>query len=410
MTEDRQKVEELLLLQRVTRKINSILDLEELLEEIVSDVAQTFGYSRSGVLLKDDETNELEIVAVRGWTVNYHIKGERFKIGEYGIVGYTAHTGKTYYAPDVIKDPYYEVSEQSTNSELDIPLKIHGRLIGVFNFQHQEKDAFSKSRIQLLESLAGSVATAIENARLFNSERREKERLSGELKEAGIVQKSLFPAQIPKIPGYEINGLCIPCREVGGDWFDFIQLPEGKLGIVLADVSGKGSAAALLMASTRSILRIYAEKNLPPGEVLKNVNRTLVKDFPKTKFVTIVYAIINPFDNSVVMANAGHLPPFLSDKDGVKTLSFETAFPLGIQEESFEELSFKMTSGSGLLLYSDGITEAMNVSEELYGEERLQKAMGNPEIKIESLLKNVQTFTGNIPASDDMTVVMLKRI
>ena len=110
------------LLQRVARKINSILNLEELLEEIVGDVAQTFGYLRSGVLLKDDRTNELVIAAVRGWTSNYHMKGQRFRIGEFGMVGHVAATGRTYYAPDVSVDPYYEISEEQTRSELDIPL------------------------------------------------------------------------------------------------------------------------------------------------------------------------------------------------------------------------------------------------------------------------------------------------
>src|SRR3970282_800422 len=149
-----QTIKEILLLQRVAQKINSILDLDVLLEGIVSDVAETFGYSRSGVLLKDSETNELEIVAVRGWTINYHIKGDRFKIGEYGIVGHAAATGETYYAPDVSLDPYYQVSEESTRSELDIPLKVNGELIGIFNIQHQEVDAFAPARIKLLESLA----------------------------------------------------------------------------------------------------------------------------------------------------------------------------------------------------------------------------------------------------------------
>jgi len=261
-----QRIQELLLLQRVTQRINSILDLDVLLEEVVSDVAQTFGYSRSGILFKVEETNELEIVAVHGWTVNYHVKGDRFKIGEYGMVGHVGLIEKTYYAPDVTKDPYYQISEESTRSELDIPLKVHGRLIGVFNFQHQEVNQFSPERIQLLEALAGHVATAIENARLFKNEREEKDRMARELDEARTVQLSLFPNWKPDVPGFEINGLCLPCREVGGDWFDYILLNDGKLGLVLADVSGKGMAAALLMASTRSILRMFAEKGLPPGE------------------------------------------------------------------------------------------------------------------------------------------------
>lgn len=403
-----QKIEELLLLQRVSQRINSILDLDLLLEEVVGDVAQTFGYTRSGVLLKDDATNELEIVAVRGWTVNYHMKGERFKIGEFGMTGHAAFTGETYYAPDVTIDPYYEISEHSTLSELDIPLKIHGRLIGIFNFQHQEKNAFSESRIQLLETLAGYVATAIENARLFDNERREKDRLVRELNEARSVQLGLFPDWTPDIQGFDISGMCIPCREVGGDWFDYIPLHDGSLAIVIADVSGKGSGAALLMASTRSILRIYAERGLSPGEVLSNVNSALVKDFPKTRFVTMIYAVVNPAGRSIVFANAGHPPPVLADSNGIQLLNFEPGFPLGIQEGSFPEHAIEMSSGSRLLLYSDGVTEARNPADEEYAEKRIKQQMTNPAATIMDVLDDVQIFIGGSPVSDDMTVVMIK--
>ena len=136
------RIQEFLLLQRVAQRINLILALDALLEEVVDDVARTFGYSRSGVLLKNDETNELVIAAARGWAMNFHVKGDRFKIGEYGMVGHVAETGETYYAPNVAVDPYYQVSEASTRSELDVPLKVHGRRIGVFNFQHHEVNGF----------------------------------------------------------------------------------------------------------------------------------------------------------------------------------------------------------------------------------------------------------------------------
>jgi len=408
MNEENQRIKELLLLQRVAQRINSILDLDLLLEEVVSDVAQTFGYSRSGILLKDDDTNELEIAAVRGWTVNYHMKGERFKIGEYRMICHVGQTGETYYAPDVKVDPYYQVSEHSTCSELDIPLKIRGRLIGVFNFQHQDINAFSESRIQLLEALAGHVSTAIENARLFENERKEKERLTGELNEARNVQLSLFPGWTPDMPGFEITGLCIPCREVGGDWFDYIPLNDGSLAVVLADVSGKGSGAALLMASTRSILRMFAERGLPPGEVLRNVNQALLKDFPKTRFVTMIYAVISSSGRSIVFANAGHPPPIFTNSKGVHLLNFESGLPLGILEGSFPEHTIEMSAGSHLLLYSDGISEAMNPVEEEYGEERIKDQMTNPAATVTSLLDNVQDYMNGSPASDDMTVVMIR--
>ena len=403
-----QRIQELLLLQRVAQRINSILDLDVLLEEVVSDVAQTFGYSRSGILLKDDRTNELVIEAVRGWTINYHVKGDRFKIGEYGIVGHVGETGETYYAPDVTLDPYYKISEESTRSELDIPLKVRGKLIGVFNFQHQEVNVFTPDRIQLLEALAGHVATAIENARLFQRERQEKDRMARELEEARKVQYSLFPGQAPEVPGFEVTGSCVPSREVGGDWYDYIFLKDGRLVLVIGDVSGKGMGAALLMASTRSILRVFAERELPPGEVLSRVNRVLVKDFPRAKFVTMIYAVLDPARRNIAFANAGHLPPLFIDSTGSRFLEIDSGLPLGIQEIVFNEYQLEMPEGSRLLLYSDGVSEAMHSALEEYGTERIQAHMSRPDASVESLFEDVQVFTGGYPATDDRTLLIIR--
>ena len=403
-----QHIKELLLLQRVAQKINSILDLDILLEEIVGDVAETFGYSRSGVLLKDNETNELVIAAVRGWTINYHMKGERFKIGEYGMVGHVAATGETYYAPDVILDPYYETSEESTRSEVDIPLKKNDELIGVFNVQHQEPNAFSPERIKLLESLAHHIEIAIENARLFLKERLEKERMSNELKDAQNIQTNLFPKEFPEVPGFNISGICLPCLEVGGDWFDFIPLQDGRVGIVLADVSGKGMGAALLMSSTRSLLRLVANTGKSPEEVLGQINEILIKDFPSTRFVTMIYALFDPKEQTLVFANAGHLNPLFINSSAINFLETPDGLPLGIAGSSFSECKIKFTPRSRLVLYTDGVTEAMNSSSEEYGAERLIKHLANPFSTIQSIVEDVQSFVKGEKQSDDVTVVMIE--
>jgi sigma-B regulation protein RsbU (phosphoserine phosphatase) len=360
--------------------------------------------------LKDDNTNELVIAAVRGWTINCHMKGDRFKIGEFGMVGHVGATGETYYAPDVTVDPYYEVSEDLTHSEVDIPLKSHGRLIGVFNAQHNERSAFPPSRIQLLEALAGHIATAIENARMFQRERMEKERMRKELSEAQRIQLGLFPDQSPAIPRFAVNGLCLPCQEVGGDWYDYVPLHDGRVAVVLADVSGKGMGAALLMSSTRTVLRLVAESGLPPGEVLSRVNSILLKDFPTGKFVTMVYGLLDPKKHSIVFANAGHLHPLLVDSSGAHFLETDAGLPLGIREGSFSERAVEMTSGSRLVFYSDGVTEAMNSSLHQYGETRLRDHVAKPSATVESLLDDVRSFTAGQPASDDVTVVMIHNV
>ena len=401
-----QQIQELFLLQRVAQRINGILDLEVLLEDIVDDVARTFGYSRSAVLLKDDATNTLEIAAVRGWTTNYHLKGQRFKIGEYGMVGHVGQTEETYYAPDVTVDPYYRVSESRTRSELDIPLKVRGRLIGVFNAQHDQVNAFSPPRIQLLEALAGHVAVAIENAQLFDRERQEKERMIREAQEAQTIQAGLFPREAPTVMGFRIAGTCLPCRAVGGDWYDYIALDDGRIGIVLGDVSGKGMAAALLMSSTRSVLRLITENESSPAVVLSRLNQVLLKDFPAARFVTLIYAVLDPRQRTVVFANAGHPYPLLIDGAGARFVEHDVGLPLGIRDGAFSEHVVPMHETSRLLLYSDGVTETMNPSSEMYGGDRLRQHASARAASIPMLLREIAQFAGGSPAPDDVTVVM----
>jgi phosphoserine phosphatase RsbU/P len=153
LDEHKERIRELLLLQRVARRISSILDLERLLEEILTDVSQTFGYHRTTVWLKDDATSEL---VLHGWTGPHHRQGDRFRIGIDGIVGHVGVTREIYNAPNVLVDPYYQLGDEHSRSELAIPLMVGNRLIGIFDVEHTEIDAFSPARVQLLEALAGT--------------------------------------------------------------------------------------------------------------------------------------------------------------------------------------------------------------------------------------------------------------
>jgi len=399
------QVEDLQRLQKAAQQISSILDLDQLIDQIVNDVARSFGCLEASIYLHDETGAEMVMAGVHGCSL--HTKGHRLKIGKEGMVGYVASTGQMRYAPDVRKDEYYTSCEQATLSEVAIPLHVGERLIGVFTASHPELDAFPRQQLRILQALCEHVAVAVHNARRFQLEREEREVMTREAQEARIIQQALLPKISPFIPGFVISGLSVPARAVGGDWFDFIPFPDGRWGLVLADVSGKGTAAALLMSATRGMLRSLAEACCSPGEVLTKLNGMLVDDFPAGKFVTLVYAVLDPSARTVAFANAGHLLPLLIDDNGARFLDVERGLPLGLQCGDYSECQINLPPGSRLVFYSDGITEAVNASDEEYGLERLAAHAVCPEASAVSIVDDVRAFSNGAGVRDDASVVFL---
>ena len=401
-----EQVEDLLKLQKAAQKITSILDLDQLIDKVVTDIARSFGCLEAQIYLHDEERRELVIAGGHGCSI--HCKGHRLKVGEEGMVGYVAATGQMRYAPDVRMDQYYIACEESTLSEVAIPLQVEGRVIGVFSASHPTLDAFPPEQLRLLQALCSHVAVAVHNARRFQQERQQREKMSLEANEARVIQEALLPKSSPFIPGFAVSGLSIPAGAVGGDWYDFISFDDGCWGLVLADVSGKGTAAALLMSATRGMLRSLAQTCSGPGEVLSRLNRLLVDDFPLGKFVTMVYAVLNPARRTLTFANAGHLRPLLVDQDGGHFLDTDRGMPLGLGFGSFSEVEVRLPERSRLVFYSDGITEAVNQAEEEYGAARLENHVLCPEACAESVLADVRSFANGAGLHDDATVIFVK--
>lgn len=398
-------VEELQRVQRIAQSITSILDLDELIDSIVNEVSRFFGVLESSVFLHDEERNEMVLASVRGCTL--HAKGHRLKVGQEGMVGHVAATGQMHYAPDVRNDKYYIRCEHDTLSEVAIPLAVGGRLVGVFTASHPELDAFPRPKLRILQALCDHVAIAIHNARRFQTERAERAAMDRDAQEARVIQQALLPKSSPYIPGFAISGLSVPARAVGGDWYDFIPFSDGRWGIVLADVSGKGTAAALLMSATRGMLRSLAEACCSPGEVLTRLNKLLVDDFPAGKFVTMVYAVLDPVSRSVVFANAGHLRPLFIDGEGEKFLEVERGLPLGLGCGDYSDTVIQLTPGSKLIFYSDGITEAVNGKDEEYGPCRVAQHALKPGASAVTLVDEVRLFANGVGVSDDASAVFV---
>lgn len=402
------QVEDLLKLQKAAQKISSILDLDRLIDKVVNDVSRSFGCVDADIYLHDEERGELVLACAHGCAgCEVCGTGHSLKIGKQGMVGYVAGTGQMRYAPDVRKDPYYIGCEECTLSEVAIPLHVDGKLIGVFTASHPELDAFPAEQLRLLQALCSYVAVAVHNARRFQQERHEREKMSREAHEARKIQQALLPKCSPYIPGFAVSGLSTPAGAVGGDWYDFIPFDDGRWGLVLADVSGKGTAAALLMSATRGMLRSLASA-CNPSEVLTKLNELLVNDFPSGRFVTMVYAILDPSTRILRFSSAGHLRPLLIENSHARFLDSERGLPLGIGPGGYSEAEVQLAPGSRLLFYSDGITEATNPDGDEYGAEGLEQHFRRTEASAESILEDVRGFANGAGLHDDATVILVK--
>jgi sigma-B regulation protein RsbU (phosphoserine phosphatase) len=399
------RLAELLRLQKFAQRITSTLDIEELVPRIVDEVAASLGCVEINLYLRDPQQSEFVLAAVRGCSV--HGKGHRLKAGA-GMVGHVAATGTMHYAPNVALDPYYIGCEPDTRSEVAIPLQREGDLVGVFTASHCEVDAFCPDQLRLLQGLCGHVAVAVHNARRFGDEREQRERMSRDADEARSIQQALLPRLSPLIPGFSVTGLSIPAGSVGGDWYDFIPLGDGRWGLVLADVSGKGMAAALLMSSTRAMLRSLAQTGAGPADLLMRLNNMMIEDFPDGRFVTMTYAELDPAKRVLRIANAGHLQPLLVEPSGHRWIDHEHGLPLGISASRFSETEVALGEKSRIAFYSDGITEAEVDAGEEYGAERLLSQMRLPEVSVDSLLADVRKFSNGTGLRDDATVILLQ--
>lgn len=247
----------------------------------------------------------------------------------------------------------------------------------------------------------------IENARVLQLEREQRERLEKESADARAIQEGLFLKPVPLIPGFAIETAWHPAGSVAGDWFDFIDLGQDRYGIALADVSGKGMPAALLMSATRALLRSIAPLHCSPSETLAHLNRALLEDFPAGKFVTMVYGFLDARTRQLTLASAGHLQPLIVNHDSA-FLELDTGLPLGLSESLYPEHTITLSPDTHVLLYTDGITEAENSAAEDFGPQRLLEYFLTPGAGVEGLVDQVKEFARGCPRMDDATVVLLR--
>jgi serine phosphatase RsbU (regulator of sigma subunit)/anti-sigma regulatory factor (Ser/Thr protein kinase) len=303
--------------------------------------------------------------------------------------------------------------------QLIVPLVSQGELIGLLNLgPHLSQQAYSIDDRRLLDNLAAQAAPALRVAQLVRQQQAEAqahERLEQELHVAKIIQQTLLPKELPQWPGWQVAAYYRPAREIGGDFYDFLTFPDGQVGIIIGDVSNKGIPAALVMATTRSILRATAERLISPGPVLTRVNELLYNDIPRMMFVTCLYALLDPASGRLRWANAGHNLPYQRCQNNVIELR-ATGMVLGVMPDmQYEEKEAFLNPNDTILFYTDGIVEAHNPQEEMFGYPHLQALVAHYPTRgaalIDSLLAELATFTGPTwEQEDDVTLVILERL
>ena len=301
--------------------------------------------------------------------------------------------------------------------KLTLPLVNQGELIGLLNLgPRMSEQEYSSDDYRLLNNLATQASPALRIAQLARqqlAEAQERERIEQELRVGRVIQETLLPKEIPQIEGWKLAAEWKPAREVSGDFYDFIDLPDGRLGIIVADVTDKGVPAALVMATSRSILRAATERLIEPGEVLARANDLLHPDIPPKMFVTCLYLVLDTKTGHMAYANAGHNLPYLRQPDGVIELR-ATGMPLGLLPGmTYDQKEVTLQPGETVLLSSDGIVEAHNKNGEMYGFPRLQKMMhehrGGQGL-IPHLMETLYDFVGkNYEQEDDITLVVIQR-
>jgi serine phosphatase RsbU (regulator of sigma subunit)/anti-sigma regulatory factor (Ser/Thr protein kinase) len=298
--------------------------------------------------------------------------------------------------------------------KISVPLVSQGELIGLLNLGNRlSEQEYSTDDRRLLNNLASQAAPALRVAQLAYQQQlqaRERERLEQELRVARFIQQNLLPRQLPQMPGWNIAAFWQPAREVSGDFYDFITMPDGRLAFLVADVTDKGVPASLVMATTRSLLRSNAEKYISPGKVLETTNNLLYPDIPEKMFVTCLYGVLDPQSGEIVLANAGHNLPYQHTKEGILERRVR-GMPLGLMPGMvYNEITIKMNPGDTLLLTSDGLVEAHNAQREMFGFDRVKALVA--EYKdgdmVQAILQAFQSFTGpDYVQEDDMTLVTL---
>ncbi len=398
-------------------RINSTTELDALLAAIMDAAKVIMQAQASSLMMLDPQTGEL-IVSLPTGPARAQISGMRIPPGK-GFGGWVAAHGEPLVVADAASDPrfYGDLAKDGfrTGSLICVPLaNSQGTVIGVLQALNPTgRPEFDASDIPLFAALAHQAAIAIEKTRLYEAS-LEKERMQHQLDLARDIQVGFWPKEIPRFRKGTVAGSSRPAAEVGGDYYDLVALDEDRCVLLVADISGKGLPAALLMASLHGAVRALLETRCPLTALVNSLNRVLVRDTPIERFVTLFCAVIDLEKRQLTYVNAGHNPPFILSPSNGAVVSLADGGPvLGFLERlEYSSFSVELQSGDLLVMFSDGITEAQDPAEEMYGEDRLVEVVSrNAGLQdaaelLARIEQDVSAFCSGAPQYDDATLVV----
>ena len=413
------KYEEINLLYDISGALGAIFDTELICRLVLEKAMRVIEVRKASVMLLDEEEGVLRIAAGVGIPKGASVT---VRLGE-GISGRVAQTGKPLLldnVEDLPPDWRGEGRGYRAKAFVSVPLvcstqRAEGKVLGVINMADKKSgQPFTSEDLKLLTAIASQAAIAIYNSQLVE-ELREAERVRREMEIARRIQMSLLPERPPEVEGLELAGRCVPASAVGGDYYDFF-VADGKVGLLIADVSGHSVGPALMMAITRSALRSEIARGRSPAEVLAATNAAMYEDLSRAElFISMFYASYDKGTRTLTYANGGHNPPFVwRAREGKCTPLDADGMLIGILEDvCYEERATELRPGDVLVLYTDGVTEARNERGEQFGEERLHRAVEerghlSAQELLDDIYRRVREFSGGLAQRDDITMVVMK--
>ncbi|MFC1477346.1 GAF domain-containing SpoIIE family protein phosphatase [candidate division KSB1 bacterium] len=411
----RRAVDELAFLNELSGTIGASFNSEEIMQTIIRKSIRAIKAEQGAItLVEEDGDKELKTL-VR--TMVSSSERNPFSLGQ-NLFGWMHINKKPLAINDVHNDERFRGVEweESIRSVICVPLLLKSKLVGILSvYNKKAKEGFSEDDSRLLAIIAGQSAQVIENARLYEEEQalikfKEEARLAAE------IQRTLLPKSDPDIPGYDIAGRSIPALSVGGDYFDFIAIDDNNIAVCLGDISGKGMPAALLMSNLQATIRGQVFVGGTAKDCVCRSNKLLYRSTDPNKFATFFYGILDHENNKLCYTNAGHNPPLFFQKSQEPDLLRLGGPVLGFLEDlEYLDDIITLDKGDLVCIYSDGITEAMDNEENEFGEEHLVKLisdnrdLGSSEI-IQRIIVDVNRHSEGFPQSDDITIVVIKRV